>query len=97
MGNNTAGEITETACVCGINSEANKYCNIYAGDAPGANWRESQRNFIASGFYDRCNTMRRYSLECQIMGIDTKEGLQAFIALVENAYYPYLINNDACV
>jgi len=58
------GDVYQNTCECGYNDDAKAYCNVFAGDNVGQDYITALKNFLNSNALQKCNTARRWNVEC---------------------------------
>lgn len=84
-------------CICGYNADAQAYCNVFVGDAPGLSYINSLTYFVRSGNLAKCNTSRRFEQACWEVSKDTAEYKDVVAAGLFYQKFPELQNNVDCV
>ena len=87
-------------CVCGYNPTGTKYCTLFPGDVPFANYtRQVQSVITNTNSGNVCQTTRRFEADC-IMNIQRQtnsDQSQLLSAFYYATMFPQLQRNDPCV
>ena len=84
-------------CECGYNKEANAYCSLFVGDLHMKNYLSLLKKWLSSLHAKKCNTERRYSLECIKDHWKPQHYEEIHYAKLLVDLYPKLQNNEPCV
>ncbi|CAG9314433.1 unnamed protein product [Blepharisma stoltei] len=84
-------------CQCGINSLGNAYCSLFPGDEPMNNYLDWLNYWFYSRSIQKCNTVRRTSLNCIKTWWKAKYYTTFAYILSITMNYPQIQENDNCV
>ncbi|OMJ92682.1 hypothetical protein SteCoe_4562 [Stentor coeruleus] len=86
----------ENECECGRNPNGNKFCKLKSEDWPYSGYFEIMKEWTMSDFQYKCNTERRFSIECAAdrWNRGKAEKLQSYIYYIRN--YAKIVEFDTC-
>ena len=85
----------EGKCRCGRNPQGTAYCDVFAGDLPGLNVRNTLRDIMQNSTAT-CHTTRRLTAPCYSV-LSPLLATQLTHQQLFFTHYPLLQNNDKCV
>ena len=96
IGKNNELQYSQGSCNCGYNTDGTGYCTAFLQDLSGEQFITNYDVFL-KGDATKCNTERRYSLDCWKSYQSDNQALQLLKAYYAYRYTPQITNNDACV